>query len=86
MQKQSFADVLQIGVLKKFAKFTRKHLCQTLFFSKVAGLRPKACNFIEKETLVQVFTFEFWEIFKNTFFNRTPRVAALIMYNMENLR
>ena len=27
-------------VLKNFAKFTRKHLCQSLFFNKVAGLRP----------------------------------------------
>ena len=28
------------GVLKSFPEFTRKHLCQSLFFSKVAGLRP----------------------------------------------
>ena len=27
------------GVLKNLAKFTRKHLCQSLFFDKVAGLR-----------------------------------------------
>ena len=27
-------------VLKNFAKFTRKHQCQGLFFSKVAGLKP----------------------------------------------
>ena len=27
------------GVLKNFAKFTGKHLCQSLFFNKVAGLR-----------------------------------------------
>ena len=25
------------GVLRNFAKFTRKHLCQSLFFNKVAG-------------------------------------------------
>ena len=25
------------GVLKNFAKFTRKHLCQSIFFNKVAG-------------------------------------------------
>ena len=30
------------GVLRNFAKFTGKHLCQSLFFNKVAGLRP-AC-------------------------------------------
>ena len=28
------------GVLKNFIKFTGKHLCQNLFFNKVAGLRP----------------------------------------------
>ena len=27
------------GVLKNFAKFTEKHLCQSLFFNKIAGLR-----------------------------------------------
>ena len=27
------------GVLKNFAKFTGKHMCQSLFFNKVAGLR-----------------------------------------------
>ena len=27
-------------VLNNFAKFTGKHLCQSLFFHKVAGLRP----------------------------------------------
>ena len=28
------------GVLRNFAKFTGKHLCQSLIFNKVAGLRP----------------------------------------------
>ena len=27
------------GVLRNFTKFTVKHLCQSLFFNKVAGLR-----------------------------------------------
>ena len=61
------------GVPRNFAKFTGKDLCQSLFFNKVAGA---ACNFIKKETLAQVFSFEFYEIFKNTFFYRTPLVAA----------
>ena len=34
------------GVLRYYAKFTGKHLCQSLFFNKVAGLRSKACKFI----------------------------------------
>ena len=28
------------GVLRIFAKFTGKHLCQSLFLNIVAGLRP----------------------------------------------
>ena len=40
-------------VLRNFPKFTRKHLCQSPFFNKVADLRP-ACNFIKKETVAQV--------------------------------
>ena len=38
--------------------------------------RPQACIFIKKETLAQVFTCEFCEISKNTFFHRTPLAAA----------
>ena len=33
----------------------------------------QACNFIKEETLVQVFSCEFCEIFKSSFFDRTPR-------------
>ena len=32
----------------------------------------EACNFIEKETLAWVFSCEFCEISKNTFFYRIP--------------
>ena len=49
------------GVVKNFAKFKGKHLCQSLFLNKVAGL-------IKKEILAQVFSCEFRETFKNTFF------------------
>ena len=35
-----------------------------------------ACKFIKKETLAQVPSCEFCEISKNTFFYRTPLVAA----------
>ena len=60
----------QKDVLRNFAKFTGKHLRKSLFFDKVAGFRLK------KETLVQVLSCEFCEILKNTFFYRTPLVAA----------
>ena len=54
-------------VLRNFSKFTEKHLCQSLFFNKVAGLRLEASNFIKKETLAQVFSREFYEISKSIF-------------------
>ena len=43
---------------------------------------PQTCNFIKKETLVQVFSCEFCEISKNTFSYRTPPVTAsgLVLY------
>ena len=61
------------AVLGNFGKFTGKHLCQRLYFNKVAG---QACNFIKIETLAQVFSCEFCEISQNTFSYRTPPVAA----------
>ena len=59
------------GVLKIFTKFTRKRLCQSFFCQQ-----PEACNFIEREALAQVFSCEFCEILENTYFCRTPLVAA----------
>ena len=66
------------GVLRNFAKFAGKHLCQSLIFNKVVGVslffnflisfQPQACNFVKKETLAQVFSCEFCEICKNLFF------------------
>ena len=71
------------GVLRNFTKFTGKHLCQGLFFNKVAGLRPS--KLLKKETLIQVFSCEFCEISKSTFFHRTPMVAAFVSFNNENI-
>ena len=46
------------SVPRNFAKFRGKYLCQSIFFYKVD----------KKETLAQVFSGEFCEISKNTFF------------------
>ena len=54
------------SVLRNFAKFTGKHLCQSLFFNEIASLR--AATLLKKETLAQVFSCEFCEIFKSTIF------------------
>ena len=72
------------GIVRNFANFTGKHLCQSLFFNKVAGLTPatllkkslKAFNFIKKETLAQVLSFEFCKISKNSFSIEHLRTTA----------
>ena len=65
--RSSRPDVLfKKVVLKGLSKFIGKHLCQSLFFNKVAGLRP--ATEIKKETLTQVFSCEFCQIFKYAFF------------------
>ena len=63
-------------VLRNFAKFTGKHLCQSLFFNKVAGLKPATDSGL-------VFSCEFCEISKNTFSYRTPPVAASVDLNTQ---
>ena len=40
LQKQPPEVFYKKCILKNFAKFTGKHLCQSLFFNKVAGLGP----------------------------------------------
>ena len=65
-QKQSPGVFCNNGVLKNFTKFTGNTCARDSFLIK----------FIKKESLAQVFSCEFCEFFKNTFFNRTPLVAA----------
>ena len=70
------------GVLKIFCKIHGKTpVLESLFF-----FEPQACNFIKKETLVQMFSCEFCEIFKNTFFHRTPLVAASMLLIVAYIR
>ena len=51
-------------ILKNSVKFTGKHLCQSLFFNEAIFFN----NFIKKETMAQMFSCEFYGIFKNIFF------------------
>ena len=63
---------IDMTVLKNFPKFTRIYLCQSLFFNKVAGLRPVA----------QMLSCEFCEIFKYTFL--TVQLRWLLLKKQEN--
>ena len=52
-------------------------LTEEIFNGKLHFLCSESCrNFIKKETLVQVFSCEFCEISKNTFFTQHLRVTA----------
>ena len=53
-------------------KFTREHLCRSLFLIKLQA----TSDVIKNETLTQVLFYEFYEIFKNTFFREHLWVAA----------
>ena len=57
-------------VLRNLTKITGKHLCQSLF------LRPYAYSFFKKQTLTHVFSCEFCQISKNTFFTEHLWTAA----------
>ena len=63
-----FCKKLKKGVLRNFTKFTGIRTCARVSF----------LNFIKKKTLAQVFSCEFFEISKNTFWHRTPLVLNII--------
>ena len=56
------------GVLRNFTKFTGKHLCQKLFFYKVASLGP--ATMLKKRLWHRCFTGNFAKFLKNTFFTK----------------
>ena len=69
-------------VLRNFAKFTEVHLCQSVFFNKIAGLI--ACKFVKKETLAQVASCEFCEIWLLLYV--TSHVVTFKLYFEQNVR
>ena len=66
-------------------KEPKMYLCRVLFFIK---LQASAGNFIERETLAQVFSCEFCEILKNSFFTEhlwaTGSAAACYESNLQS--
>ena len=57
------------GVFKNFVKFTGIHLCQSLFFNKVAGLKP--VTLLKKRPWHRHFALNFAKFFKNIFSQNT---------------
>ena len=70
----AFRGVLKRGVLNNFAKFTGKHLSQSLFFNRIAHLKP--VTLLKKRLEHRCFPVNFCEIFQNNFFYGKSLVAA----------
>ena len=71
MKKQS----LECSIKKLFSKISQdsqENTCVGVSFL----IKLQACNFVKKETLTQMSSCQFCEIFKNTFFYRTSPVTA----------
>ena len=54
------------GVLKNFAEFIGKHLCQSFFFNKVAALRPAIL--LKKKLRHRCFPVSFEKFIRDSFF------------------
>ena len=63
-------------VFLEISQNSQKNTCARASFLIKLQAEAEACNFIKKEALEQVFSCEFCEISKNTFFDRTPLVVA----------
>ena len=64
------------GVLRNFTKFTGKYLCQSLFFNKVAGLRPATS--LKKKPWYRCCPVNFAKFLKNTFSTEHLQTTASI--------
>ena len=71
------------ALLLEISQNSQENTCDRASF--LINLQAEACNFIIKETLAQVVSCEFCEISKNTFFYRTPPVAASLVSTVRYL-
>ena len=68
--RSSRLEVLcKTGVFRNFVKFTGKHLCQRLFFNKVAGLR--ALTLLKKRLWHKCFPVNFVNLPRKSFLQNT---------------
>ena len=70
IQKQSLeVFYMQKGVLRNFTKFTGKHLCQSLFFNKVAG--PRSATLLKKRLWHRCFPMNLAKFLRTPFLQNT---------------
>ena len=80
---------LKKGVLRNFAKFTGNHLCQRLFFNKVAGLRLifdevaglRPATLLKKSLWHRYFPVNFAKFLRTPFLQSTSRRLILDLIN-----
>ena len=66
------------SVVKNFTKFTGKHLCQSLFFNKVAGLMPatlfkkRLATLLKERLWNRCFPVNFAKFLRTPLLYRTP--------------
>ena len=68
-QKQSPEVFYKKNVLRNFTKFAGKHLCQSLFINKVAGLRP--ATLLKKRLWYRCFPVNFVKLLRTPFLQNT---------------
>ena len=68
------------GVLENFTKFTGKHLCQSLIFNKVSGLRP--ATLLKRGLWLRCFPVIFVKL--HLFYRTPPVVASVTIHCTKN--
>ena len=76
IQKQSPRGKKKKKVLLEILQNSQENSSARVSF--LMKLQTEACNFIKKETMTQVFSCEFYKIYKNTFSYRIFPVAVSV--------
>ena len=71
--------------MMKFLALT-SYLLARITLTLMSSFADLVCNFIKKESLAQMFSCEFCEISKNTFFYRTFQMAASKIIVIKKIR
>ena len=75
MLEAATVGILLKKVFLKILQNSQENTCVGVSFL----IKPQTCNFIKKETPTRVFSCEFFEIFKNTYFVEYLRKAAFVV-------
>ena len=72
---------IKVHVLRNFAKFSGKRLCQSLFFNKVAGLRPTTLS--KKRLQQRCFPVNLMKFQRTPFLQNIRSVSRLITNTLQ---